>query len=105
MSKEACLRDQYSRRDEYRWKRNLPYVQCQRGHVEETNIDGKETYHNIYTHVKETNIVERTNIDGKETYITFHIDGKETYDTSIPDVCEDWWNDTSLHPARKRARE
>jgi len=44
-------------------------------------------------------------IDGKETYITFHIDGKETYDTSIPDVCEDWWNDTSLHPARKRARE
>ena len=44
MSKEAGLRDQYSRRDEYRWKRNLPYVQCQRGHVEETNIDGKETY-------------------------------------------------------------
>ena len=78
MSKEACLRDQYSRRDEYRWKRNLPYVQCQRGHVEETNIDGKETYHNTYTYVKETNIVERTNIDGKETYIT-----------GMPAVCED----------------
>jgi hypothetical protein len=78
VSKEACLRDQYSRRDEYRWKRNLPYVQCQRGHVEETNIDGKETYHNTYTYVKETNIVERTNIDGKETYIT-----------GMPAVCED----------------